>query len=309
MERTRSEIVNKPRIRHIDIAKAIGMMLIITSHVWTTPELSESYAFKEWDAVLNSFYVPLFFLLSGVFEPSSNDWMKYWRRLAKLGKFLVIFALFGFLSTGVVRGQWTLGACLTGTAIWFLIVLMLITAMFGVIKLCKYSLLACCILGCVGYLLAINGHSYFYLGQSLLCIPFYAVGYKYKGFFKRADFNLKLFAASTIVWIVCMFCFYRAPQNISLNMVTQSLPSFYLSAFCGSIVVIELCKLSSNKLIAYYGRNSIVPMMVQMAFIWIAADIILADNMLVYFLEAIVVSVVCGACIPLARNKYYDIFK
>lgn len=43
--------------------------------------------------------------------------------------------------------------------------------------------------------------------------------------------------------------------------------------------------------------------------IWIAADIVLADNMLVYFVEAFVLCVVCGACIPLARNKYYDIFK
>ena len=106
-----------------------------------------------------------------------------------------------------------------------------------------------------------------------------------------------------------MAFFYKAPQNVALNMVSQSLPSFYISAFCGSVIIIELCKLIHFRLLAWYGRNSIVPMMVQMLFIWIIARYVIADSMMGYYMLAIIACVVSGACIPLFRNRYYDIFK
>lgn len=297
------------RVQHIDTAKGIGIMLIIASHVWTTTTLSESSAFKCWDAILNSFYVPLFFLLSGVFESSTKDWHKYVVRLIKLTKFMAIFALFGFLTVGILKGTWTLKSCLTGTVIWFLIVLLIITAIFGIIKRYRFNLLIPCLLGGGGYLLASLGHSYGYIGQALLCIPFYAVGYHFKDYFKKQKFEIKIFSISVAVWIISMLFFYKAPQNIALNMVSQSLPTFYISAFCGSIVMIELCKLGANRFLLWYGRNSIVPMMVQMLFVWIIARWVLADNMLIYYLLAIIVCFVSGGLIPVFRNKYYDIFK
>lgn len=298
------------RIQHIDIAKGIGIMLIIASHVWTTASLSESTAFHAWDAVLNSFYVPLFFLLSGVFESSSCDWRKYMLRLLKLIKYIAYFAVFGFITIGILKGDWTLKSCMSGTVIWFLIVLLIITAIFGVIKKIKFNLLiVSLIIGGVGCLLASHGHSYYYMGQAFLCMPFYAVGYNFKEFFKKSCFNTKIFSACAIVWILCMIFFYKAPQNIALNMVNQSFPTFYISAISGSLAVIELSKLLNSKYLAWYGRNSIVPMMVQMLFIWIIARFILADSMFMYYLLAIFVCMVCGASIPIFRNKYYDLFK
>ena len=172
--------MNHSRLQHIDIAKGIGMMLIIASHVWTTPSLSESMVFRVWDAVLNSFYVPLFYILSGVFESGSQDWHKYRLRLLRLAKYVAIFAAFGFISIGCLKGRWEVKSCLSGTVIWFLIVLFVITALFGLIRHTKHNILISCALGIGGYLLAIHGHAYFYMGQSLLCIPFYAAGYNLK---------------------------------------------------------------------------------------------------------------------------------
>ena len=114
---------------------------------------------------------------------------------------------------------------------------------------------------------------------------------------------------SLTLWICNLVFFYKAPQNIALNMVSQSFPSFYISAISGSIFVIELCKLGGNKFLTWYGRNSIVPMLVQMVFIWIIARFLLADNMIVYYLLASTACMASGACIPLFRNKYYDIFQ
>lgn len=297
------------RIQHIDVAKGIGMMLIIASHVWTTSSLSGSLGFKVWDEVLNSFYVPLFFLLSGVFESSSRDWHKYGSRLIKLAKYIAYFAVFGFITVGLLKGHWGMKSCLTGTVIWFLIVLSIMTAIFGIIKQAKHNLLITCAIGGVGYLLAINGHSYFYIGQALLCMPFYAVGYNFKDFFKKSTFDIKRFSISAALWIICLIFFYKAPQNIALNMVSQSFPTFYISAISGSIATIELSKLLNSRYLVWYGRNSIVPMMVQMLFIWIIARIVVADSMPIYYLLAMIACLASGACIPLFRNKYYDLFK
>ena len=141
---------NTKRIQHIDIAKAFGIMLIISSHVWTTTDLSESSIFRDWDAVLNSFYVPLFFILSGVFESSSTDWRKYMLRLLKLARYVAVFAIFGFLSIGIFKGVWAIKSCFNGTVIWFLIVLFIITTLFGIIKHIRRNLLILFILGLGG---------------------------------------------------------------------------------------------------------------------------------------------------------------
>lgn len=257
---------------------------------------------------MNSFYVPLFFILSGVFEPSAFDWRKYGLRLMKLGKYIVIFALFGFLSFGLLRGRWAVSACWQATTVWFLITLFWITVIFGLVQRarCKWMVFVILIGG--GIMLSVFRHSYCYIGQALLCLPFYAVGYYYKDYFKDGKFRIQIFYISLFVWLI-MFIFYKSPQNISLNLVTQSYITFYIAAFAGSMWVIEACKLFSNRVLAYFGRNSIVPMLVQMAFIWGIARYSYADNIAEYLSYALMVCVACGLSIPLFRNKYYDIFK
>ncbi|WP_084162870.1 acyltransferase family protein [Prevotella sp. RM4] len=72
------------RLHHIDNAKAIGMMLIIASHVIPSQAVQDGLIYQTWNNALNSFYVPLFFLLSGIFESSTFDRKKYVTRLLKL---------------------------------------------------------------------------------------------------------------------------------------------------------------------------------------------------------------------------------
>ena len=43
------------RIKHIDNAKAIGIMLIIMSHIGVDRELNESFLFSTFDDIINSF--------------------------------------------------------------------------------------------------------------------------------------------------------------------------------------------------------------------------------------------------------------
>ena len=77
-------ISNPNRIIHIDIAKGIGMALIVISHIWVSSSFAETQNFKIYDGIINSFYVPLFFILSGVFEKDTNDINKFYSRILHL---------------------------------------------------------------------------------------------------------------------------------------------------------------------------------------------------------------------------------
>ena len=83
---------------------------------------------------MNSFYVPLFFLLSGIFEPINVDDKKMLKRVCLLIKFCAFFYFYGVITDGLIRGNWSLFAFKAQTTIWFLIVLLWITLIVGMVK-------------------------------------------------------------------------------------------------------------------------------------------------------------------------------
>lgn len=297
----------KERLTHIDNAKAIGMILIIASHIIPSEPVVKNVVYMTWCNVLNSFYVPLFFLLSGMFEPSAADDKKLLRRVTKLLRYCVAFYAFGIVADGVISNHWSLSAFRSQTTIWFLIVLLWITAIVGILKHCKYRLCIYLVLTMGGVMLAHKSMGVFYIGQACVCLPFYLVGYYAKDYFKSKTLNKKALVLSVMTWLILFSLFY-CPQNISLNMIGQNFFAFYLEAIAGSIMVIEWCKLIDVEFISYFGRNSIVPMMVQLPLIWIVQMLVDVECLSSYFIMSVVVCAICGLCIPIFRNKGYDMF-
>lgn len=302
----------KKRIAHIDYAKAIGIMLIIVSHIGVSKDLGNSLAFHIWDGILNSFYVPLFFILSGVFEPQKSDWEGRWKQLAlrlfKLLKYIIVFYLFGILSAGVIKGVWGFGDVATKTVIWFLFTLTWITIIMGSIKNLKYNYVIVIILAICGCVLSYKAKSIMYLGQAFLCLPFYAFGFYFKNYLKSEIFTWWRALAFFIGWLSLFICFY-SEQNISINYVTQNYLIFYMVALSGSLFVMEMCKLIKSEVLSYYGRNSIVPMMVQFAFIWEISKFWKIGTVWEYILCSMIICTLCGLTIPLFRNARYDVFR
>ena len=93
----------KERLIHIDNAKAIGMMLIIASHIIPSEPFVKSYGYEIWNSILNSFYVPLFFLLSGVFESTAVNDEKLYQRIVKLAKYICLFYVFGIVVVSFIQ--------------------------------------------------------------------------------------------------------------------------------------------------------------------------------------------------------------
>ena len=127
----------KKRILWVDIAKALTILSVPISH--TVP--------LEWmsRAVIFSFHMPLFFILSGFTTKLATDWATLWNRLKKNFKYLIIptfailaiFTLTDTLSKGDITGYFpNLGYWLhefflekypngfyTASAVWFLVAL------------------------------------------------------------------------------------------------------------------------------------------------------------------------------------------
>lgn len=95
----------KERLIHIDNAKAVGMMLIIASHIIPSEPFVKSHGYEIWNSILNSFYVPLFFLLSGIVESTVVNDEKLYRRIVKLAKYICLFYVFGTVADGIVNGH------------------------------------------------------------------------------------------------------------------------------------------------------------------------------------------------------------
>lgn len=160
-----------------------------------------------------------------------------------------------------------------------------------------------------GIWLSYKEHSYFYIGQALLCLPFYAVGYYAKERIKCTIFNIRVFFVAFIIWVLTFILFYKGPQNISINLVSQPYPCFYIEAVAASVCVLELSKLIKARFLIWFGRNTLVPMLVQMAYISIISRYCIADNVAQYVIVAFIIVAACSLSIPLFNNKHYEILK
>lgn len=302
------------RVKHIDIAKGICIILIVASHVVLETDRTsylESVIYRYWTNILSSFYVPIFFILSGIFEPSSLEFDKYKSRIGRLYKYIIAFWLWGNLTYILINQSCNIiKAANSYTPIWFLYVLLYISIIWGFLKRIKlsYQLCVVCLLAWGGYFLAQHGHSYYYLGTSMLCLPFYGLGYWLKEWLKKTVIRWNVVFISLFTWLVPTILIDR-PQNISINLVERDIISFYLAAVSGSILMIELCKLIDFSYLKYVGKNSLIIMMVHFCFMYINYNIlhIHIDSWWIWIVYVIVWVALSTLLIPIFRNKYYKI--
>lgn len=221
---------------------------------------------------------------------------------------MLFFYFYGVITDGLIRGNWSLFAFKAQTTIWFLIVLLWITLIVGMVKRLRWRNLFFLLITMGGVILSIKHMSIMYLGQACICLPFYLLGFYGRNYLKREKRDRRVLVVSFVIWIFSFYKFY-SPQNLSINLIEQNILAFYLEAIAGSFVVIELCKMISCRVLCFFGRNSIVPMMVQFSIIWLLMKFVRIESLSVYVVTSLAVCILSGFCIPLFRNKLYDIFK
>jgi acyltransferase len=273
----------KERINWIDIARGIGIILVIYAHgLGATPLRYFIY----------SFHLPLFFFLSGLVVHSRKN-EPYINSLTKdIKKILLPYFFFAFLFffiwilnlkpesrspeiiihqlIGIFYGSGNNRYLIFDIALWFLPCLFLVKQIFWAIsKLTdKFIYISLFIFSIAGFLLsnfASNIKLPFGFETAITAIIFFGLGYLWN---RKPDIKFKLpskhllllilFSILTIIFAYFNFQIYGLQVDLRLNRLNNYF-LFYLAALSGILATIFLSKIiNKNKILEYLGKNSLV---------------------------------------------------
>lgn len=269
------QTVNNNRIHWIDMAKGIGMFLVMVGHM-------ETGLLGRW---IYSFHMPLFFFLSGyVFNAKYSPFTFIKKKLYgmvlpyfTLGTTLILFrVLYEYLRGELYNGFFSkfkqLLTQYRAWSLWFVAVLLVTEVMFYVIyKIASGNLLAlfAIVTGLCGY-----GFYYYSVGGQALMwnadVAFIALLFYYSGhLFKRMEFKIpealnKVYIkfASVILLLLLnllLTCFSFKRTGIYFDMYYGGygfVPFSFAAAFFGTAAVCILGSIFDVKYIRFVGRNT-----------------------------------------------------
>lgn len=281
------------RISYIDMAKGIGILLVVFGHLGFASE-----SLLTW---IMSFHMPLFFILSGMLLSHTNATRHSMSAfLKKKAKTILVpyftFSIISIIFSGILDST-TFGSylptALTQTisfygisVLWFLPALFFGETIFLFIR--KHTSLGISGIICLGIclitVLSANTYHYHYvtdfnsylslLGAYLIAVfvrtgmavAFLAIGYYTYYFFFTKEHSSGSYAILAILFLA--FNIFLALKNgkVDLNYLVFHNYAFYFSAaFCGSMFVICLCAaLPAWKPLIYTGKNSLIIMATHM---------------------------------------------
>ena len=310
--------MGKKRIYYLDIAKGIGVFLMVLGHV---PDLTIPTR-----QFVTSFHMPLFFIISGILINATNETERDMAeiRQRKWRSIMVPYFVFSVLSllveafcTGVLKnGLWEIfwehlfaTVCLSGASVfWFLPALFFGEMIFVSIRK-KASEPVCGIAVAVTAVLAYFAH----VGENRLqaefdasaCYPylhlflngflrvFFAAAFVAVGYF---GFRLLQKLTDGVLWNLLSAVFLMALTLLvshvngvtDMNyMVYNNILLYLVTSVCGSFGIILLCRALEKwnrilplRVCMYYGRNSLIVMMTHAPFyiMYIAARVTYGIN-------------------------------
>ena len=281
------EIKNKEgRLDFVDSAKGFGMLMVIYLHVTINyPSSINVYMGSHWDVFVHSMFMPLFFILSGVFF-SARQPFKVWMA-KKVHRLIVPFILFyvltyllnvvlvTFLNVQLKSGfsYWDIFAVFhkdvfPNSAIWFLLALFWCSFfMYWILKISEkiaFQLIMVSVLFLCGYLLEkTHTNIPLYVDTAFSAVPFFYSGVLMKRFcvFDRLAnmVAVKRYLTVACVGILCFLFDWKYGKGVS--MVNNSGVSliFLLGGITGSVTCICLAYIIRRMpVVSYIGRYSML---------------------------------------------------
>lgn len=267
MESQQNQSLNstvKKRLEYIDIAKGLGIMLVILSH---TELWSEAFC-RFFRHTTTIFFMPLFFLLSGLFYKPINI-RKRTIRLIK--PFLFFYTLtFGLhLYPVLFKGQqfdyndafgFLLGRSIEWNGpLWFLISLIFIVIIaqkFVTIKGLLLSMLVTSII------ILLKPTNYYYFASTLLGLSFFITGNIFKEYF--CHFHKWWIYFVTALLVVISYLTQPFPVcGVASFIIKLSWMDFFSISILSIFTVVGIAQLIEkipfvNRILLYIGENSLI---------------------------------------------------
>lgn len=273
------------RLSYIDVAKGIGILLVVFQHCMGGRELPNTLPCLS--LFISSFHMPLFFFISGYLykRKDSNSYFSSKVKSLLIPYIVVLFInLITFLGCGAINKLFNCGNCSSLIKLegyWFLAALLYVTVMYYIIdfKIAsrltgKYGESAVHIL--IAALHLIIGLSFGYFQSETpdllanMCVGyfFFSIGQVFKNSQKIIPRLLKTRIISIIIGIF-LLCVVAVLANLNALVIMAynnfgNPLLFVVCAILGSIGLFCLAKgINHNKLLEFFGKNSIIVLTTQ----------------------------------------------
>ena len=268
------------RLDYLDIAKGIGIILVVLAHVYAfNPEISVSRGkLVTW---IYSFHMPLFFIISGMLIRYKNkiDFKKtiFSRMKGILVPYLFfslvsvfIFALLADFEKGVIQELFRVTILGIGIeTLWFLPALFFSDIIFTMMKkIVKNDYVIGVIIAILffvsSFVTAENRMLLRFFARGLVALTFIYIGYMLFEIVQKRNIDNKFLIGILIVQIITSHLNGFVDLN---NLVFNNKILYLFNSVLGSYILIEICKKIKSKSLIYLGKNSLIIM-------WLHLDLI-----------------------------------
>lgn len=308
------------RIRFYDIAKGIGIFLVVWGH--------SLIDFGHY--IIYMFHMPLFFYLSGVFHRSGGGNMELLKRrfvsliiplLVSLGLLFPLSVYFGAIPISFSVPHLR-GIC---GPLWFLFSLFLVNIIYHPLLNLKpsYRLVVCAILsfglGYVPYYYHIPNYGYIFTTFSILI--FYCLGNilarvaeRKRSFYLSCGIFIVSSVGLILMYIVDWWILKQRANDLFDNIQNKYYLLFLFSAFLGIVMTISLSRILDRfdlpaRLLAYMGEYSLYIFLFHYAILY-SAHHLLPFSGLSYEIILIILSIAIGCMLRTPLNRFLpEVFK
>lgn len=255
--------VQKVRCEHIDIAKGIGILLVIDLHCNWHPDVG------------TAFEMPLFFLLSGIFvNVAKPGFLKQKVNTLLVPAFFCYLPIVLYCVLYSIKSGMPLMECFQKssipTALWFLFSLFQIHVIAYVLTNNRWrhlQLAAFLALSVAGYLLSYyDVPSYWFLNTSIFCSFYYFLGMYFKDKLKKYNTSKEtsLLVGASLLAVCCALYYWADPYIFYRNNELDG--NYFVVVVCaitGSLGIVYLSQLLINcgiikRALLFYGQNSLI---------------------------------------------------
>lgn len=308
------------RIEYIDIAKGIGIILVVIGHTINGFSLPGMWI---W-----SFHMPLFFIISGLcFDATRNRLFLPFviKKLRTLLFPLLVFSILMVLLKSLIFPETFKLSILKhnfpDVAYWFVLILFLSEILFFCINKIgnrHYCMALLFISLFMGQILYINNISFSYsLGSVFVCTFFYGFANIFRRtiflFLNKVETNYKNIIASAILLFIPMVSVYFVNNTIDLrlNRIPEPIAYHILIAFVGGGSILLLSKLLSKvdfikDVMIYIGKNSLIILLLHMFYISLSTEFIsplISSRMLYKIIELCFTGILLFLSINVINNR------
>lgn len=264
--------MNIKRLNYIDVAKGIGMLLVVIGHCSNT--IANKYIY--------SFHMPLFFIITGILYRIHYDQTKMItiNIKKKFCSLMIPYVIWGFVyesfstALGFIAGNnlhelivknTTSYIALDASVYWFLPCMFISSIIFLYIRKFKYADILYFIIYLLGALAANTSMLIEPFLQAFIAVGFIEIGWVLYIFFTSKHSIL------TIILAFCTWCIC-AQNNGGVGIagrITNNLILFTLAATFGTFVIIQISikiaeSWKKHNLIQFWGVNSMIILCIHM---------------------------------------------